>query len=419
MVNPASGPMPPQGPGLALAQTNILQIIEDEFKRITTGINDKLATKDAEIEDLKGHIEALNKSITTAQANYSALVSNIEASNRQLSERITILEARPATIQTAAPTSHAHVNPPEEFHGERDRFRSWWSQVLLFLTINNTVYTTARERVLYVCSRIRSPAYQHIEAMVDTLQGTSIAPELDNFEAFYERIQLLFGPVDRQGDAERAIRELKQKKGMSVEAYAAEFRRWSGITGWDERALQSHFTEGLQEEVRVHMIGKAIPKNLDELIRTASEVDSALRFIRHGKSKAHPGGNPAATSPITAPAPATLTDPNAMDLSRMNIPGRMSTEERERRRTKGLCFKCGKSKHSAKDCRSRFNPLPPAPSSRVATAAADQAPTPPSPTAAPTVISDAAMKQLVEALKAYQGGQKVETSTTAKPAPGF
>jgi hypothetical protein len=402
-----------------MAQSNILQIIEDEFKRITTGINDKLATKDAEIEDLKGHIEALNKAIATVQTNHSALVSNIEASNRQLSERITILEARPATIQTAAPASHAHVSPPEEFHGERDRFRSWWSQVLLFLTINNTVYTTARERVLYVCSRIRSPAYQHIEAMVDTLQGTSIAPELDNFEAFYERIQLLFGPVDRQGDAERAIRELKQKKGMSVEAYAAEFRRWSGITGWDERALQSHFTEGLQEDVRVHMIGKAIPKNLDELIRTASEVDSALRFIRHGKSKVHPTGTPVATSSTTAPVPAILTDPNAMDLSRMNIPGRMSTEERERRRTKGLCFKCGKSKHAAKDCRSRFNPLPPAPSSRVATAAADQAPTPPSPTAAPTVISDAAMKQLVEALKAYQGGQKAETSTTAKPAPGF
>jgi hypothetical protein len=313
-----------------MAQSNILQVIEDEFKRITTGINDKLATKDAEIEDLKGHIKALNKAIATVQTNHSALVSNIEASNRQLSECITILEACLATIQIAAPASHAHVSPPEEFYGECDHFRSWWSQVLLFLTINNTFYTTARERVLYVCSRIRSPAYQHIEAMVDTLQGTAIAPELDNFEAFYERIQLLFGPVDRQGDAERAIRELKQKKGMSVKAYAAEFRRWLGITGWDERALQSHFTEGLQEDVRVHMIGKAIPKNLDELIRTASEVDSALHFIRHGKSKVHPVSNPAATSPITAPAPATLTDPNAMDLSRMNIPGRMSTEERER-----------------------------------------------------------------------------------------
>ena len=70
-------------------------------------------------------------------------------------------------------------------------------------------------------------------------------PELNSYAMFHDHLRLIFGPVDLKGEAQRKLVMLKQKQGMTVEQFAAEFQRWRILSDFDQEALRYHFHDGL------------------------------------------------------------------------------------------------------------------------------------------------------------------------------
>ena len=258
--------------------------------------------------------------------------------------------------------------------------------------MNQSRLPTERQRVLYACSTIRGDAYAYVQHIVDSSHQFTPAPELDNFNAFMKLLETVYAPVDQAGEAVRQVRALRHKKGQTVESYAAEFRKWSGLTGWGQKELVSTFYENLQIYVKDLLIHDTAPETLEEMIRLAALKDSRHR----ANHSTHP-----VSSTVNMPP---TSDPNAMDLSRLTlneIKKKLSTEERERREKEGLCMNCARPKHRAFQCRLPFSAVK-APSwkPRAATVSVASASTVSSSEPTTSALSNETAAQLIAALRA-------------------
>jgi hypothetical protein len=408
--------------GLTLdaAQTTALnQIIADLLEQHTGALNSTIGQLQAQITDLQTRQDSLLKQLNdfTSTEKFDGVL-NTMPTIRLLQERTQSLLA--LASHTPAPSQHSLVSPPEEFTGDRARFRAWQSQLRLYISMNSSRLSTDRQQVLYAISTIRGEAYSYVQAIADSDDHPIPAPELLSFKAFMRTMETIFGPVDLAGDAQRELRDLRQKKTQSVEQYSTEFRKWSGLTGYDKKALMSMYNNGLQSHIRNLLIHASEPETLEDSMRQAATMDSKHRTANSTRTASQATG----THALPAPSISTPADPNAMDICRMRLDEmkkKLPKEERERREKDGLCMNCGKSKHRALDCRSPFSVIkPPAWRQRIASM-------PMIPSAAPQPSSSATLtnetvNQLIEALKATVAKAPAVPKAeepAAGSAPGF
>ena len=298
-----------------------------------------------------------------------------------------------ATQQAAAgmaPHVKVKVREPEHFYGDRTKFQNWISQINLFFSLTHQTLRTDRDRVLYACSCIKGEAYTYVKHTVDsaTINEIPDLPELDNYDLFHSRLSMIFGPVDAKGEAQRKLVTLKQKQGVTVEQFAAEFQRWRILSEFDQDALRYHFYDGLQQNIRLALapeyqrIG-----DVDALMRRAAEIDVNLRIAHRQplqSTAATASSAPAVENPISSAA-----DPNAMDIGRMQIQDlqqKVPKEEWGRRLRERCCLNCGRQNHRFYRCRSKFSTEKPPPPSgqRAAVATTPAPPTPSAPSQPPT-----------------------------------
>ena len=396
----ADQPQTPEQQALAIM---LQQMLDNEL----TPLRQQLVEKDAAYHDLQQKF-AMHQTWTSEQLNLAA-------------KRVEDLEKRPAGA--GQPTPAVKVQPPEAFYGDRNGFRAWLSQLNLFFSLSYNTIRDDRARVLYACSYIKGPAYAYVEATVDSAVTGPAAEELNNYDMFIQRLQLVFGPIDQKAQAQRELQTLKQKKSWSVEQYAAEFKRWQLLAGWNEDALIHHFKEGLQEHVRVLMVPlEPQPSTVDEYMKAASRMDARYRSAKHiSTSDATIHAVPTSTTPAR--------DPDAMDLSRMTLPqlqAKVPKEEWERRLKLRLCLNCAKGRHRWYDCKSTFSPNQPTPppqrQSRVATATMSASPGPssaPSPSTSPAGGA-ASQESISRMITLMEGMLQAKTAAAEEAKPqGF
>jgi hypothetical protein len=155
-----------------------------------------------------------------------------------------------------------------------------------------------------------------------------------------------FSPVDEAGDALTKMKTATFNKDETADEFIARFQVWvaeSGIT--DNRALGDYFMECLPKNLRQNCLRSENPpttieewyakaRKLDNNWRRSRATEQRIQDVSHGKRRFNFGGgnhNP-------------RKDPNAMDIDRI------STEERDNHMKKGLCFKCHKTGHRAREC---------------------------------------------------------------------
>jgi hypothetical protein len=172
---------------------------------------------------------------------------------------------------------------------------------------------------------------------------------------FVDEMKRIFGEVDAENQAEKAITHLKQKK--SVSSYTAEFKQLQARIDWDDPALRTVFENGLKDEIKDSMVHHDKPGNLQALIELATRIDNRIWERKKQKNQA--------TLPIAntkrqrnqqarreKDGDVIMTDKvqqkKDKKLGKQN--DGLSKEERQRRYDNKACLRCGEEGHFRKDC---------------------------------------------------------------------
>jgi hypothetical protein len=123
---------------------------------------------------------------------------------------------------------------------------------------------------------------------------------------------------------------------------------------WNDQAKKSQFRLGLKEDVRRVLVGKKMPEGFEDFVSEVILIDNDLRAFEMEKKSTRAVSSsspqPAQTSLPTTTAPtSTGTHSGPMDLGAGHR-GKLSQEEKDRRRANNLCLFCGKSGHYASLC---------------------------------------------------------------------
>jgi hypothetical protein len=190
-----------------------------------------------------------------------------------------------------------------------------------------------------------------------------------------------YGDPDEKGTARRKLRALTQRGSAS--AYFAEFQQYIAVLGWkDDEPIVDKAIEGLKPYLKDELARHSErPATLVDLMRFIIPLDNRLyeRDMEKKKDNKAPtfeqketirtercqqtsgSGNSMTTSAktetmysrptsgaiTTRPAPSTSSYPLA---NRNQVRGPLSDEEKNRRRSLGLCLFCGEPGHIVMEC---------------------------------------------------------------------
>ncbi|KAJ7989425.1 hypothetical protein DPEC_G00304410 [Dallia pectoralis] len=146
----------------------------------------------------------------------------------------------------------------------------------------------------------------------------------------------------------------------SVEDYAVEFRITAAETGWNDKALQGAFKNGLCERLKDELAPREDSGDLNELITLVIRLDSRLRERQRERASRAPSTS---SSRFSSPPNVSLHSPLVPPFTSSNATSHRPTEEpmhlgrahlspaeRTRRMQAGVCLYCGQNGHYITSC---------------------------------------------------------------------
>jgi hypothetical protein len=252
---------------------------------------------------------------------------------------------------------------PDTYDGKRSELLTFLSTAEIYMQFNRKGFAHEQERVLFIVSLLRGEAFRWIQPHLEdylvtkTLDGRISKEAKDSTKEimismakFGTAIRQMFGDIDAAHTADLKIRALKQVGSASD--YAAKFTQYSTrLEDWSDGAKKSQFYQGLKDHVKDELV-KDRPENLAQAMEKAIIIDNRAyerRLERKGnyshlnhqkpRNKGHQRGDPMELD--------VVTKKNHKRFQKKGSGKELSKEERERRREKKLCFKCGLPGHMA------------------------------------------------------------------------
>ena len=237
----------------------------------------------------------------------------------------------PATPPPApVPTPRVKVNKPKEFTGSRDETSSFLAQCQLVFRSDPSTFSVDSFKTTYALSFLRDDAFKWYEALLRN------EVTFDSYHDFTIKFRNAFG-TDTSISQDKAYQDLKRlTQTASCQKYSTRFVLLASRLDIDENSKMHQYKHGLKREIQLHVLGlDPAPKTLSSLIKKAVDYDDAL--YRLG-----PPGNPRGKSPsnFTA-APTSTSTPMEVDattLSQSQPRGKLTEDERKRRKDQGLCL---------------------------------------------------------------------------------
>lgn len=275
--------------------------------------------------------------------------------NAQVSARV---DAAIAEITANMNSGGAKPSKPETYDGRRDP-EIWLYGVELYYAASSIVseYT----KIAFADALLRGDAL--------IWRRTTDSPA--TWEEWKALLISAFQPVNPTETARDLLARLRQTTSVSV--FAAIFRatilRIPHITD-DEK--KDRFIRGLKPKI-MHDVKMRAPDSFDEAVRLAVRLDS-LDIWRPSNPRDHGrtgNSNPSRPEPMDLDVHAVTSTPaalhpyvNAIIKSRPGTPTAFNSRpprkpltdrEREDFRKKGICFKCRRSGHMARECPENLN----------------------------------------------------------------
>jgi hypothetical protein len=142
------------------------------------------------------------------------------------------------------------VHMPKTFSGKRSELKAFLTQCELFIGFNSTQFNNETEKILWIITLLEGPAFSWIEPFLDDFLATQTKDGVPLVKAglgtqglfislngFKKGINQVYGDIDKQRTAKRALLGLKQKGSTST--YTAEFQQYAAKVGWNDQAIKA------------------------------------------------------------------------------------------------------------------------------------------------------------------------------------
>ncbi len=275
---------------------------------------------------------------------------------KQIIEALTILTEQ-ATTPVVRQTPRPRMKAPEKYEGDRSELRSFLTNIDLYCTYNEV--PTEQEKILTASMHMKGKAANWMQPYVDDyLQdierlGTKTDTQVifTSWESFKREMGRIFGEVDEEHQAERAITRLRQTK--SVSAYTAEFKQLQAKIDWDDAALRTVYEKGLKDSVKDALIHHERPDDLQTIIELATRIDNRIwERSQQKRDKDIPVANTKRHRNqvrYDQHGDVIMTGQVKDKKSKPRRDG-LSKEERQRRFDRRACLLCGEDGHFKDKC---------------------------------------------------------------------
>ena len=316
--------------------------------------------------------------IHVAQAQ-AAPVTAQEALIEELLSRVNELEHNIDTNMNNTGTFQPHypkepkISMPKSFAGRKDESRAFIQKCDNVFRVQPQSYSTDDSKIAFVQNLLDGEAYLWFQPY---LQMDYIDRPLwtKSWNAFKEYFEIQFGDSNIIENSRFKLKSLRQTSSASH--YATEFKRYAAFLGWDDAALRQTFFDGLKEDVRYKLLTPQSCATFEELVNEAIKWDDLLFQFRkspsritttrttYGSSKStfsnnYNYGRPSNFQSNYQSRPfyqksttvqQTTDTPMEVDTLRPRTT-MLTTQERQYRVDKNLCFNCGKPGHVSRDCK--------------------------------------------------------------------
>ncbi len=305
----------------------------------------------AEASTLQGLFASNNARMDRQDEQMLATGHAVQALVAQVSELTTQLQllrtptAPPPLPIPPIPADNAHQHEPRlptpaMYGGEPDLCRAFLTKCSMFFSLQPLTFATVEAKVALVLTLLTGEA---------ALWGTAVWENqhlcCSSFNALKEEMRRIFDRAATGREAARRLADLQQGE-RTVSCYSIEFRTLAAESKWNEAAQWDMFQHGLADRIQRETFMLELPPDLDGLIDLALRVDSRLQQggqrSRHLRDFALPEYSPTNSDDAISHPPGG----EPMQVGR----ARLSREEREHRRRRGLCIYCGTAGHFLAEC---------------------------------------------------------------------
>lgn len=336
----------------------------DLIKLTCDGLRDKQADLEAEVAERELKHQELEAEIIVNANEIRVKETSIRDLTAERDQYAVQIARLTSTAPGASPTRRSAKipDPPMLSDGENPRFDDWLLLMNQKLTANADHFDTPALRIAYVASRCEGKAAKHIaQRLRDGARN-----RYSDSDEILEHLKQIYGDPNRVIAAKQKFRDLMMKPTDKFHDFLSEFFYLAGEAEVNEDDWKSE----LYHRLTIKMQELTIPESVrasgtfQEFSDYCSQTANRLEVITNRRQRNRTANDRFIFSSPSLPASATAADRSfgrAATPRDSRIPAvkveennqarpRMDQDVRNRHFSGGLCFKCHKAGHLAKDC---------------------------------------------------------------------
>ena len=253
-----------------------------------------------------------------------------------------------STISATQKPQELKLGQPPTFDGTPEKARGWFNNVQLYLLVNKDIYNDDDRKIAYALSFMREGS-----AALWSLTETEAAlkrnpPNFGTWQDFLNKFSASFILENTKDQAIAWMTTTKVDKKTPLMDYISQFKNNAALSEIsNEDVLINFYSRGIPSFLMKKIYGMdTVPNTIEKWYQATlcfQHVWEKTNEIARGKTNPfyqnHHRNND-----------HKKKDPDAMDVDAV----RLSDQERERRRRKGLCYKCGAPGHMSNNCNNPF-----------------------------------------------------------------
>jgi hypothetical protein len=244
------------------------------------------------------------------------------------------------------------VAKPDKFTGKKGgEVYKWFAQLRLVFRSNPDTYNSDEDKVAYALSYLTGAAQNWAMPILQALDEGRSHDLLHNYEAFRRALVAVYGEIDRRGNAEDRLANIRQTG--AVANYISTFNEHAAQVEWNEPSLVARFRAGLKDDLLDSIAtAETQPRTLQEWMSMASRIDDRLWTRQQHR---RPTGSTSAPREYAARSrpPSMSTGPTPMELDATYTASTAlakTAADRLEYQRQGRCWGCGKMGHIRSRC---------------------------------------------------------------------